>query len=128
MNQGSLQKLVNNFVDQLHDLWKQEIVDALGGKVGSLKNGNGVGYGRGVKRAPADLDRLADRFVDFVKTNPHLRIEQINKQLGTTTKELMLPIRKLIAEGRLKADGQKRSTTYAVPGEKKPADKKPKKR
>jgi predicted HTH transcriptional regulator len=128
VNQGSLQKLVNNFVDQLHDLWKQEIVDALGGKVGSLKNGNGVGYGRGVKRAPADLDRLADRFVDFVKTNPHLRIEQINKQLGTTTKELMLPIRKLIAEGRLKADGQKRSTTYAVPGEKKPADKKPKKR
>ena len=46
------------------------------------------------------------------RTNPGLRIEQINKQLGTTTKDLALPIRKLIAEGALKAKGEKRSTTY----------------
>ena len=68
--------------------------------------------GRGAKRSPADLEALSERFASFVKTNPGLRIEQINKELGTTTKDLALPIRKLIAEGIVSAKGQKRSTTY----------------
>ena len=52
------------------------------------------------------------RFHAYVMKHPGLRIEQINKQLGTTTKDLALPIRKLIADGALKAKGEKRSTTY----------------
>jgi predicted transcriptional regulator len=68
--------------------------------------------GRGAKRTSADLEALSDRFASFVKANPGLRIEQINKQLGTTTKDLALPIRKLISEGVISAKGQKRSTTY----------------
>ncbi|HEU0029586.1 MAG TPA: hypothetical protein VFQ53_03060 [Kofleriaceae bacterium] len=68
--------------------------------------------GRGAKRSSDELDQLSEQFVTFVKDNPGMRIEQINKQLGTTTKDLALPIRKLIAEGAIKAKGQKRSTTY----------------
>ena len=74
--------------------------------------------GRGAKRSSADLEALSERFASFVAASPGLRIEQINKQLGTTTKDLALPIRKLISEGRIKAKGQKRSTTY-FPGKKK---------
>lgn len=48
----------------------------------------------------------------FVAKNPGLRIEQINKQLGTTTKELALPIRKLVASGAVKTKGKRRSTSY----------------
>jgi hypothetical protein len=73
--------------------------------------------GRGAKRTPADLEALSDKFASFVKANPGLRIEQINKELGTTTKDLALPIRKLIADGMISAKGQKRSTTY-MPGRK----------
>ena len=73
--------------------------------------------GRGVKRSPEDLEALSEQFAGFVKNNPGLRIEQINKELGTTTKELALPIRKLIAEGFVSAKGKKRSTTY-YPGRK----------
>ena len=51
--------------------------------------------------------------------HPGLRIEQINKQLGTTTKDLALPIRKLIAEGALKTKGEKRSTAYFASEKKK---------
>jgi hypothetical protein len=36
--------------------------------------------------------------------------------LGTSTKDLALPIRKLIADGALKAQGHRRSTTYVVAG------------
>ena len=74
--------------------------------------------GRGAKRTSADLEALSDKFASFVKANPGLRIEQINKQLGTTTKDLALPIRKLISDGVVNAKGQKRSTTY-FPGKKK---------
>jgi hypothetical protein len=73
--------------------------------------------GRGAKRTPADLEALSQNFAAFVKANPGLRIEQINKELGTTTKDLALPIRKLIADGTISAKGQKRSTTY-FPGKK----------
>ncbi len=73
--------------------------------------------GRGAKRTPADLEALSEKFASFVKASPGLRIEQINKELGTTTKDLALPIRKLIAEGMVSAKGQKRSTTY-FPGKK----------
>lgn len=64
------------------------------------------------KRTAEDLDALCDKFAGFVAANPGLRIEQINKQLGTKTKNLALPIRKLLASGRVKTKGQKRSTTY----------------
>jgi len=68
--------------------------------------------GRGVKRAPEDIEALAQQFTAFVKANPGLRIEQINKQLGTTTKDLALPIRKLMGEGMIKGKGEKRSRQY----------------
>jgi hypothetical protein len=73
--------------------------------------------GRGAKRSAADLEALSARFAAFVKASPGLRIEQINKELGTTTKDLALPIRKLVAEGLVAAKGEKRSTTY-FPGKK----------
>jgi hypothetical protein len=66
----------------------------------------------GAKRTSADLVALSDRFASFVKANPGLRIEQINKELGTVTKDLALPIRKLLADGVITSKGQKRSTTY----------------
>jgi predicted HTH transcriptional regulator len=73
--------------------------------------------GRGAKRRPEDLEALSNKFAVFVKAHPGLRIEQINKELGTTTKDLALPIRKLVADGLISAKGKKRSTTY-FPGRK----------
>lgn len=60
---------------------------------------------------------ITNQFASFVKSHPGLRIEQINKELGTTTKDLALPIRKLIADGLISAKGKKRSTMY-FPGRK----------
>ncbi len=73
--------------------------------------------GRGAKRRPEDLEALSTQFASFVKSHPGLRIEQINKELGTTTKDLALPIRKLITDGLVSAKGNKRSTAY-FPGRK----------
>jgi len=129
--QNEMNHAVQGFVAQITELARRAAIDTLesafhgrGGRNGATavavsapspvavaRAGRPRG-GRGAKRSAADLEALSERFESFVKANPGLRIEQINKELGTTTKDLALPIRKLIADGIVSAKGQKRSTTY----------------
>jgi hypothetical protein len=126
--QNEMNRTVQGFVAQITELARRAALDTLesafGGRGGGRGAANGIAAvaalgrlgrprgGRSGKRTPEDLEALSQRFGAFVKANPGLRIEQINKQLGTTTKDLALPIRKLISEGALSTKGQKRSTTY----------------
>jgi hypothetical protein len=122
--QNEMNRTVQGFVAQITELARRAALDTLesafGGKgmngaILAVSGPRGAGRprgGRGVKRTPEDLEMLSDKVASFVKANPGLRIEQINKQLDTTTKDLALPIRKLIAEGVITAKGKKRSTTY----------------
>jgi hypothetical protein len=73
--------------------------------------------GRGAKRTQEDLENISQQLVSYIKTNPGLRIEQINKALGTTTKDVALPLKKLIADNVITSKGQRRATTYS-PGRK----------
>jgi len=125
--QTDMNRTVQGFVAQITELARRAALDTLESAFGS-KAGRGGGAaaagqvgrprgGRGAKRTAADLEALSSKFASYVKSNPGLRIEQINKELGTTTKDLALPIRKLISEGMIKAKGKKRSTTY-FPGRK----------
>jgi hypothetical protein len=124
--QTDMNRTVQGFVAQITELARRAALDTLESAFGSKAARGGpaaVGQvgrprgGRGAKRTAADLEALSGKFASFVKSNPGLRIEQINKELGTTTKDLALPIRKLISEGQIKAKGKKRSTTY-FPGRK----------
>ena len=129
--QTEMNRVVQGFVAQITELARRAAIDTLesafGGRAArgaappaavaaiAATNFGRVGRprgGRGAKRTAADLEALSEQFSSFVKANPGLRIEQINKQLGTTTKDLALPIRKLISDGAIVAKGQKRSTTY----------------
>src|SRR5688572_661492 len=123
--QNEMNRTVQGFVAQITELARRAALDTLESAFGG-RAGNGTAGvisiaagragrprgGRGAKRSPADLAALSERVASFVKANPGLRIEQINKQLDTTTKDLALPIRKLISEGVITAKGKKRSTTY----------------
>jgi hypothetical protein len=113
-----MNRVVADFVAQITELARAAARDMIdealgkGAKVSLGGLGRSRGRGRGAKRTADELDKLADQFHAFVAKHPGLRIEQINKQLGTTTKDLALPIRKLISEGALKTKGAKRSTAY----------------
>ena len=116
--QTDMARAVDDFVSQVTEIAKRAALDTLGN---ALAIGNNVprgkrGSGRSAlgqgKRRPEQLEKMAAAFHDFVAANPGLRIEQINKQIGQTTADLALPIRKLIASGAIKTKGQKRSTTY----------------
>jgi hypothetical protein len=133
--QNEMNHTVQGFVAQITELARRAAIDTLESAFGSKTSHSGgsavatampnVGVaragrprgGRGAKRTAADLEVLSEKFAAFVKASPGLRIEQINKELGTTTKELALPIRKLIADKVVTAKGQKRSTMY-FPGKK----------
>jgi len=135
--QNEMNRTVQEFVAQITELARRAAIDTLESAFGGRGGRNGTATttaavalaaaglgrvgrprgGRGAKRSAADLEALSAKFAAFVKSNPGLRIEQINKELGTTTKDLALPIRKLISEGQVAAKGKKRSTTY-FPGKK----------
>jgi hypothetical protein len=121
--QTEMNRVVGDFVAQITELAKRAAINtlesALGGGKGGLSLSVGRGRRKGAKRTSADLDQLGDDFHVYVLKNPGLRIEQINKQLGTTTKDLALPIRKMIADGSLKTKGEKRSTQYFATEKKK---------
>ena len=124
--QNEMNRLVSGFVAQITELARRAAIDTLESALGKgarsggrISSSNGHGRGRGGKRTSAELDKLGDRFYEFVGKHPGLRIEQINKQLGTSTKDLALPIRKMIAEGSLKTKGEKRSTQYFAGDKKK---------
>ena len=119
--QNEMNRVVQGFVAQITELARaaaRDMIDEALGKGGKISvGGRGArGRGRGGKRTQAELDKMADQFQAFVAKHPGMRIEQINKQLGTTTKDLALPIRKLIADGTIKTKGAKRSTAYFAKG------------
>jgi hypothetical protein len=66
----------------------------------------------GEKRPPAELAKLTERLGEYIKAHPGLRIESIGKALSTPTKELSLPVKKLLAGKRIRSEGQKRATEY----------------
>lgn len=132
--QTEMNRTVQNFLEQISELARRAAINTLesafvgrGGRAagpraaalaatGSAPVGRPRG-GRGAKRSAEDLEALSAQFLTFVSAHPGLRIEQINKELGTTTKDLALPIRKLISERMISSKGNKRSTTY-FPGRK----------
>jgi len=128
--QSEMNRVVSGFVAQITDLARRAAIDTLESALGrrgssvsiSRSSGGGGGRRKGAKRTGDELDKLADAFHLYVAKHPGLRIEQINKELDTSTKDLALPIRKMIAEGSLKTKGSKRSTTYFA-GEKKKSKK-----
>jgi len=67
---------------------------------------------KGQKRDPDELASLIEQLFDHIKTSPGQGIEQIGKGLVIPTKDLVLPIKKLLKEGRIRTEGEKRATRY----------------
>ncbi len=66
----------------------------------------------GAKRPPAELAKLTEKLGEYIKGHPGLRIEPIGKALSIPTKELTLPVKKLLAAKKIRSEGQKRATEY----------------
>jgi CRP-like cAMP-binding protein len=115
----ALRQAISAFVEQVSSLAWQASATSLEAafahrtkQAPAQRTAHPQGYGR---RSTSEIAAVSNRFLEFVAENPGLRIEQINKRLGTTTRELARPIRRLVSGGAIKVKGRKRSTTYHVP-------------
>ena len=131
-----LNELVSSFVNDISKLARQAALETLsqalagvggtviddlrlpGGRRGRGKAGAGASARRpkGAKRPSEEIEQLKERVHQYIKDHPGERIEQINGQLGTSTAELSLPLKKLIADGAVRTEGDRRATKY-FPGE-----------
>ena len=119
---SEIRSRVAAFADEIVALIRASAVDvvnaALGGTAVRSRRGRAVSARmsrrpKGAKRDPAAIARLTETLGTFIKKNPGgQRIEQIGKALGIATKDLALPVKKLLAAKRISTKGQKRSTTY----------------
>ena len=126
-----IQQLVNDFVTSVSQLAREVAVETLSSALSSVeartsapsattrragassaKTRRPTRLRKGAKRGRGDIERLKTRFLYHVTANPGLRIEQINREIGTRTAELRLPLAKLIEAKEIKTKGHKRSTTY----------------
>jgi hypothetical protein len=81
-------------------------------RIAPAPKGGGRSREKGAKRSPDELEKLTSQLLAYVKGNPGQRIEQIADGMGTATKELNLPAKKLLANKSIKTKGHKRATQY----------------
>lgn len=87
---------------------------AAGSKSGASAAGKPARRAKRAKRTSADVDATAAALLAYVAANEGQSIEQIGKGMGVATKELKLPVIKLMEAKKLKTKGQKRGTKYFV--------------
>jgi hypothetical protein len=72
---------------------------------------------KGSKRTPTQLKRLRSRLLKEVQTHPGKRIDQLGEILNVESKDLVLPMKQLVADKEIKKRGKARATVY-LPAEK----------
>jgi len=88
---------------------------------GHLLNGNGAAVvrkaatvGGRVKRSEDELSKLRQRILSWVISNEGHGAEAMSAGLHMSVKELTLPVRQLLAEKKIRKEGNARSTVYFV--------------
>jgi len=67
---------------------------------------------KGQKRSLEEMEKLLTAIHNHVKANSGTRVEPMSKALNTPTKDLSLPLKKLVAAGKIQVVGEKRATEY----------------
>jgi len=117
-----IREAIEAFVEELSALVRtaalQSVTEVFGSSGAGGRRGRGGAVGgssrraKGEKRSPQALTQLVGRLHSEIKAKPGLRMEQIANALGSSTKDLALPAKKLLAEKKIKTKGERRATKY----------------
>jgi hypothetical protein len=116
--QNQVNARVEAFVAEITELARAAAYQTLSGALEQTPTAGGRGAAvairgrRGGKRTADEIAQMADAFLAHVTANPGQRMEHIARELGLATPELTLPVKKLLADGKLRVQGQKRATEY----------------
>jgi hypothetical protein len=89
----------------------QAITDTLLCPTGAFASERSTGRRIG-KRGSAEIVALMDQVRIYVGAHPGQGVEVISRDLGLPSKDLALPIKRLLATGGIVKEGEKRSTRY----------------
>jgi hypothetical protein len=73
------------------------------------------------KRAPSSAPEkprgrgkgaVSDRLLDYVREHPGERSENVRAALGVTRSQMQVLVKKLLADGKLRGEGNRRATRY----------------
>jgi hypothetical protein len=122
---------VQSFVAEITELARQQALETLssalagagllagrrgrGGRNGTAARRAGrpaLAASAGGRRSPDQIDATCQALLSEIAGNPGQRIEQIGANIGMRTKDLALPIRKLVAQKQIRTEGQRRATRY----------------
>lgn len=118
--QHAINERIDAFVADITELAKKAALETLetglsgGAPRSSASKGLVTTRGRrkGGKRSPDEIKEAANELLEHIRENPGQRMEAIAKALGSTTKDLTLPIKKLLQQNLVRVEGQKRATSY----------------
>ena len=115
--QDQLQACVDNFVAELSVIVQQATVEQIQEAIGAglaapLKHRAFGGPTKRVRRSTENVEAVGGKVAAYVASNPGCAVGDIAGALGLTSKQVRLPIQKLLADGALRTTGQRRGTRY----------------
>ncbi len=128
---SQIRACINSFVEELSRLVRgaavQSVQEALGDSSAPARRGPGrprktmavitrPSSKRRKRRSSGAVDTVAKRILAQVTANPGQGVSEIGGALRLTSKELRLPILKLLGDKTLKTTGQRRGTKYFTAG------------
>lgn len=118
--QSQINQRIAAFVTDIAELARRQALATLAGALGGAPvrgrgrgtTASGAARAKGEKRPAAEIAATVDRLGHAVASQPGLRIEELARNLACPTKILTLPMKKLLADGLVRSEGQRRATRY----------------
>ncbi|MBK7580407.1 MAG: hypothetical protein IPI67_09405 [Myxococcales bacterium] len=116
-----LRARIDAFVADIGELVRRAALDAVSEALGGARTrqpattrpkAGGKRRGRGAKRSASELETLSAAIARRVAEHPGEGAREIAAALELTSKDLVLPMKKLVETGVLTTKGQKRATKY----------------
>jgi len=121
----AIRQRVEDFVQDMTELVRQAALESVSAALGTSPAAGSASRGRGPKRSSAgfatkqggkrtarELEQQGTALVSLIRQTPGIRADQLAKALGVMTRDLALPIKKLLAGKTISKKGQKRATAY----------------
>lgn len=111
----TIEQCVQEFTEEVQEIARRQAIEAVeqalagGGVPARAKR---AAKKPGAKRSPKQIQKTVEVLLGYIKKHKGERIEQIGKGLGIVTKDLNLPVEKLLAGKKIKSKGRKRATRY----------------